>query len=276
MSSTHTSQLDENDLPLRRRGTLGAVVVSIGLTLGALGQVWWRRKQERQRVLAAQPSPRLVPVELPQTIQAFEKLLDGVRTWVKLLPKWHDRAPAVLVWSEQWPRVQFPGQSQPGDDPSIAKAVDMVLRSLAVARAEAAVSDEQVVVRAEATERDPQTAASLRPSQTTSTSSSLSTLTRESPTPGYLDEVRDGDELLGDDGLAATAVRSAAVAAALGKCPRTGARRSRPAPAPPCTHRSVRAHGFAGTWPRFRDLPNTPVRWSNILKIPPGRDLPWT
>lgn len=281
---------DEDDIPLSpRRGALGAAVISIGVTLGALALVWWRRRHERLAgerevtehvsgtLLAASPPARLVPIDLPQTTEAFEKLLDVARTWLKLVPQFEDHELAVLVWSPIWPGVPYPGQPRAGDHPSIGQAVEMVLRAITVARAEVRDRDTDTHAKVDTRDRDTPLIVRARPRQTASAPSSvppssLLALTRESPTPGYFYEVRDGDELLGDDGLAAIALRSAVIEAATDKR----------WPADKIEARAAKLAGKAEARTLYADLirqskwnaeRTDPLRAGSLLWLPPLRRL---
>ena len=197
--------------PSTRRAALGAVAVTLGLTLGALAWVWWRRTQRQDQQtqpelrVATQPPASVVAqppvsaaVSLPQTPEDLEQLLQSARVWLRMSPQAEDRDIACLVWSWHWRDVPYPWRLHAHDDPSLAQALKIVSSVVATARAEPREPKQsEVPTRAEQPD--------------------LSPLTRETATPGYFYRVRAGDELLGDDGIAAAALSEAALELARGK-----------------------------------------------------------
>ena len=98
----------------------------------------------------------------------------------------------------------------------------------------------------------------------------LSALTRDLPTPGYFYVACDGDELLGDDGLAATALRSAVIEAA--ECKRW--------PADKIEARAAKLAGKVAARTLYADLirqskwnveRTDPLRAGTLLWLPPLR-----
>lgn len=141
--------VDLDALPLKsRRGMLGAALISVGL-VGALAWVWWRRRQapELAPVLAATPpvfadsAPWLVPLELPQSAEEIDEILGVARKCLQIAPSHPDHELASLAWGFIWKGEPFPGRPRPGDHPSIAQALDVVLHAIAVARTEARDSE---------------------------------------------------------------------------------------------------------------------------------------
>ena len=233
--------------PRSRRGAIAAVAVTLGLAAGAFALYWWRRTKQREA--DAQPKaqtsleqPATAVVWLPRTPDEYDDLLVTARAFVNMTPDVDQLQ--RLVWAWHW-RQPYPRAHDPGNHSSVGQAIVLLRAIVETVWAERSAAQAQPPRSAVDAQPEPAPAPEVFPTrapepETASTpmpepeaiptpmpkpepappppsEPGLSTLVCEAPTAGYFYRVREGDELVGDEGIAARALYMAALEAAVRK-----------------------------------------------------------
>jgi hypothetical protein len=209
-----------------RKSAMTALAVTLGITVGAFALHWWRRDrvETEQEIDAPASEPygyaETEPVEyepesprplhakavwLPRDGADFEKIVKGARVAVVWIRDPETQLRTLLDC--YWRGLSLPTTPEPHDHPSVAQAVALARMALDTARAEY-VAERQ---RAEA-QPDPPPECASDPEELEEPDDDLEELddpeelTCEVPRPGHFFRTRDGDQLLGDGGIATGAL----------------------------------------------------------------------